>query len=259
MARKIVITSGKGGVGKTSITATLGICIAKKGYNVAMIDADLGLNNLDVAMGVENKIMFDVCDILENRCTLKQALVQDENIPNLYILPSQRAFALEKITSNIFKSILIKLDAMFEYILIDCPAGIDAGFHRAVCGADEAIIITTPHISAIRDADKVLSILNSYNLNAVNVVVNRLRGDLIFKGLMLSAEQVANVLKRFLIGAIPEDDAISVFSQLGRMDLNSSTSCSAVNNIAEYLVGGKLQIYDPTKKYKNIFYRLFKG
>lgn len=259
MARKIVITSGKGGVGKTSITATLGGCIAKRGLNVLMIDADVGLNNLDVVMGIEGKIVFDMYDAITNKCTLKQALIKDDILTSLYILPSQRAFLKENISAQMFKAVLLKLDLMFDYILIDCPAGIDEGFHRAVCGADEAIVVTTPHISAIRDADKVISILNSYNLNSINVVVNRARGDLIVKGLMLSANQVASVLKKFLCGVVPEDDNITIFSQLGRIDLNQSKSRESIDNIAEFLITGNLRLYDVTKKYRSFIYRIING
>ena len=257
MARKIVVTSGKGGVGKTSITASLGIAISSKGYSVLMIDADIGLNNLDVVMGLENRIMYDLCDALKNRCTLKQALVQDDKNLNLYILPSQKAFSTENISSAVFKSVLNKLDMMFDYILIDSPAGIDVGFHRAVCGANEAIVVTTSHVSSIRDAAKVISLLNGYNLDSINVIVNRARGDLIEKGEMLSGVQVANILKKFLIGVVPEDDYITILGQVGRIDLNQSKSRKSINLIANYLLSGQLSIYDPTKGYKSLLKRIF--
>lgn len=256
MAKKIVITSGKGGVGKTSITASLGISISSRGYSVLMIDADIGLNNLDVVMGMENKIVYDLCDALKHRCTLKQALIQDDRNSNLFILPSQKAFSTGNITADIFKSILNKLDLMFDYILIDSPAGIDIGFHRAVCGANEAIVVTTSHVSAIRDADKVISLLNGYALDSINIIVNRVRGDLIEKGEMLSGVQVANILKKFLIGVVPEDDYITIFGQVGRIDLNQSKSRKSIDLISNYVVNGDLQIYDPTKKYKSIFKRI---
>jgi len=166
MARKIVITSGKGGVGKTTICANLGVKLANIGFRVAMLDADIGLNNLDVVMGIEDKIVFDIADVVSAKCRFKQALIQDDRYSTLYIMPSAQIDCKNLISGPQFKNVVDMLSPSFDYILIDCPAGIESGFHRAVFCANEALIIATPHISSVRDADKVLSILSNYNLHS---------------------------------------------------------------------------------------------
>jgi len=166
MARKIVITSGKGGVGKTTICANLGVKLANLGFKVALIDTDIGLNNLDVVMGVESKIVFDIADVISARCRVKQALIQDDRYPTLYVLPSAHLDSKNLITGPQVKNVVEMLSPSFDYILIDCPAGLDNGFHRAVFCANEALIVVTPHISSIRDVDKILLILSSYKLHS---------------------------------------------------------------------------------------------
>lgn len=209
MARKIVVTSGKGGVGKTTICANLGTKLAEMGQKVVMLDVDIGLNNLDVVMGIENRVVYDIADVIDGKCRIKQALVQDALHPTLYILPSNKIFTTTKINSYSIKAVVDALGEIFDYVIIDCPAGIDSGFHRAVFCATEAIVVCTPHISSIRDADKVLTILNSYNLSSIGFVVNRVRGDLILNGQMIDISQICNLLKSNLVGAIPDDDTIS--------------------------------------------------
>ena len=187
MGRKIVVTSGKGGVGKTTLTASLGIAIAETGKKVVLVDADIGLNNLDVVLAVENKVVYDVLDVISGKCRLKQALIQDVDNPTLYVLPSAKIQDSPLITACSFRNVVDALALNFDFVIIDCPAGIDNGFHRAVSAATEAIVVTTPHISAVRDADKVLSILSGYCLMSVGLVVNRVRGDMVSKGEMMSA------------------------------------------------------------------------
>ena len=165
MARKIVFTSGKGGVGKTTICANLGVSLAELGFRVVLLDMDIGLNNLDVVIGVEKRVLFDLSDVVSGRCRVKQALIQDSKFPNLYILPSSSG-KVENISSSSIKNVVSILDSSFDYILLDCPAGVDAGFHRAVFSATEAIIVVTPHLSSLRDASKVLTLLNQYHLEA---------------------------------------------------------------------------------------------
>lgn len=207
MARKIVITSGKGGVGKTSVTANIGLCLASMGKRVVLCDLDFGLNNLDLVMGLENKIVYDMADAVEGRCRPKQALVQCESQKNLFILASGHGFK-KGVTSQNIKVVINSFDRLFDYILIDCPAGIDTGFHRAVSSADEAIVVVTPHISSLRDADKVIGVLRSYRLDNIFLVVNRVRGDLVVDGSTLSPEQIEEVLKTEMIGVIPDDDKV---------------------------------------------------
>lgn len=255
MARKIVITSGKGGVGKTSITVGIGMMLAKKGWRVLMVDSDIGLNNLDVVLGVENRVVYDMTDLLAGRCLVDQAILKDTYINNLFILPSNHVSSTEDIKSQQFRSLILDLDKMFDCILIDSPAGIEKGFFRAISVADEAIVVTTPHVSAIRDADKVISILNSYKIYNVGLVVNRVRGEMVAKGSMLSGRQVSKILKKPLLGVCPEDDVIGIYSQLGRLDVEESKVKESLVMIAAAIKDGEHKIYDPQKSYTNLWTR----
>ncbi len=252
MSRKIVITSGKGGVGKTTICANLGARLASLGFRVCLLDVDIGLNNLDVVMGIEKRVMFDIVDVIEGRCRAKQALVQDHRIQSLYILPSAHSYNSSNITGEKIKNVIESLDNSFDYILIDCPAGVEAGFHRAVFCANEAIVVVTPHISSIRDADKVLSILAGYDLIHKSLVINRIRGDLVLNGEMLSAEEIIKALKTPLLGVIPEDDDISAISTVGGL-ANGNISGRAFTILCENLHEGTKKIYDYTMKYRGFF------
>lgn len=249
MSRAIVITSGKGGVGKTTFTANLGASLAALGGRVVVMDVDIGLNNLDVAMGVENKVVYDLIDVIEGRCRLKQALIQDRFVPSLFIMPSAHSYDKSAVTGQNIKLVVERLKETFDYILLDCPAGIELGFHRAVSAADEAIVVTTPHISSIRDADKVISLLKSYELKNIQVAVNRARGDLILNGDMLSADDVFALLKINPIGVIPEDDKVAYNTSTGRSVLVGEAAKS-FRFIAENIQYKRDLIYDCTSKYK---------
>lgn len=249
MARKIVVTSGKGGVGKTTICANLGARLAAIGFRVAIIDTDLGLNNLDVVLGLEDKVRFDILDVIEGRCRVKQALVQDSRYPLLYILPSASIDSYNKISQKAIKTIVDSIDYNFDYILLDCPAGIDVGFHRAVFCADEAIVVVTPHISSIRDADKVLSLLASYKLTQKYLIVNRVRGDLVMRGESFSVESIVEKMKVKILGVIPEDDDIPTLSLMGGLTA-SSYGGRAFSLLAENLYNGTKKVYDCTYKYR---------
>lgn len=251
MARKIVVTSGKGGVGKTSVLASLGICLANKGKSVLMIDGDIGLNNLDVVMGMESRVVYDMADVIDNKCHINQALLQEDG-SSLYLLPSAHAYSSGRLTAASFRDLINRIEDMFDFILIDCPAGIDGGFHRAVSCCDEALLVTTPHIPAIRDGDKVLSILRSYKLNAINLIVNRVRGDFVVTGKMMSGGEISNILRCPLIGTVPEDDAITVYSQLGRIGMNRSSSRDAIDMIARNILDNTFKLYDVTKGHRGI-------
>lgn len=252
MARKIVITSGKGGVGKTTICANLGARLAALGFRVCLMDVDIGLNNLDVVMGIEKRVMFDLIDAIEGRCRAKQALVQDHRIPSLYIMPSAHSYSHSNVSGDKIKEVIESLDPSFDYILIDCPAGVEAGFHRAVSCANEAIIVVTPHISSIRDADKVLSILSGYDLIHKSLVVNRIRGDLVMNGEMLEVDEIVRILKISLLGVIPEDDDISALSTIGGLT-SGDVAGRAFTLLCENLHEGTKKIYDYTMKYRGFF------
>jgi septum site-determining protein MinD len=250
MARKIVITSGKGGVGKTTICANLGIRLASAGLRVVMLDLDIGLNNLDVVMGIENKVVYDIVDVIEGKCRAKQALIQDLRQPSLYTMPSAHIYTQNKITGYGIKYVVDQLGESFDYVLLDCPAGIDSGFHRAVFSASEAIVITTPHIASIRDADKVISILNSYELCNISFIVNRIRGDLVLNGQMIDVKSIRTLLKVPILGIIPEDDEISTSSSLGVGVNNHTDSYLAFKSLCDNLHNGTNNMFDYTIKYK---------
>ena len=207
MARKIVITSGKGGVGKTTVTANLGVQLAKNGYRVVVCDLDFGLNNIDVVLGVENLATFDVVDAVEGRCRPKQALVRHPRYPTLYSLASNRV-SDRYVSPQAVRLILDSLSPQFDFILIDSPAGIDDGFHRAVACAEEALLVTTPHISAMRDAARVATMLKGYRLARVGLVVNMVRSDLVKRGEILTPEEISESLKVPLTAIVPEEDRI---------------------------------------------------
>ncbi len=207
MARKIVITSGKGGVGKTTVTANLGVQLAKNGYRVAVCDLDFGLNNIDVVLGVENLATFDVVDVIEGRCRPKQALVRHPRYPTLYSLASNR-ISDRYVSPQAVRLVLDSLSAQFDFILIDSPAGIDEGFHRAVACADEALVVTTPHISAMRDADRVGNMLKGYRLARIGLIVNMVRSDLVKRGEILTPEEISEALRIPLTAIVPEEDKI---------------------------------------------------
>lgn len=251
MARKIVITSGKGGVGKTTICARLGMKLASLGFRVVLLDMDIGLNNLDVVMGLEQKIDFDILDVIMGNCRLKQALVQDEKYPSLYILASMHASEEAYITKQQVQGVVDTLAETFDYIIFDCPAGVDDGFRRAVASATEAIVVVTPHISSVRDADKVLSILSGYDLLGKYVIINRVRGD--FEATMetLSVEEIVRFLKTKLLGVVPEDDSITRGDT--QDDALAHDLDRAITLLAENIHSGSRKIYDVAKKYRGFW------
>ncbi len=241
MARKIVVTSGKGGVGKTTVATHLAVQLALKGQRVILCDADFGLNNVDVTAEIEGLVVYDIVDVIEGRCRAKQALVRHPRCGNLHILTSSHAAPERYVSPQSVKIVLDTLAPQFDFILIDCPAGIDEGFHRAVATADEAIVVTTPQITALRDADKVLTVLKSYRLNELSIVVNMLRGDLIVSGDMLSPNSIAELLKTPLLGVLPEE--YGIFSG------TKTDEHPAFQILANNLMTGGQKLYDVTKKY----------
>ena len=249
MAKTIVITSGKGGVGKTTVTANLGYRLAEKGHRVVIVDTDFGLNNLDVVAGVEDKIVFDLIDVIENKCRVKQALIESVNNKNLFVLPSQHTLIKSEINGQNVSLALNGLKDLFDYILIDCPAGIDVGFHRAVSCADSAIVVTTPSVSSIRDADKVISILHSYKISDISVVVNRIRGDLVLSGKMYSHSDIEKTLGVSVLGIIPESDAFI----LGIDDGITGIGAKAFKKLATNLIKNQNKKYDYLKEYSGFW------
>ena len=212
--RRIVITSGKGGVGKTTTTANVGAALAALGKRVALVDADVGLRNLDIVLGLENRVKFHVLDVIEKKAELDDALVRDKNLETLYLLAAAQTREKEDVETGAMIALVEALRARFEYVLIDCPAGIETGFRNAVAGASHAIVVCTPEVSAVRDADRVVGLLpNDWK---PELVVNRLRPALVRKGKMLSVEDVDAILRLPLLGVIPDEPDIIIATNKGR-------------------------------------------
>jgi septum site-determining protein MinD len=206
-ARRIVFTSGKGGVGKTTTTVNVGAALAKRGHSVILVDADIGLRNLDLVLGLEKRIVFDLVEVVEGRCQLRQALIKDKRFESLSILPAAQTRDKDAVTEEQMAKITDELARMCDYVLIDCPAGIEAGFRNAIAGAGEAIIVTTPEVSAIRDADRVIGKVSERSM-PVRLIINRIRPDMVRTGDMLSVEDVCEILSAELLGIVPDDEEV---------------------------------------------------
>ena len=223
--RVIVITSGKGGVGKTTTNANIGTALAKAGKKVVMIDTDLGLRNLDLLLGLENRIVYTIVDVVEERCKLKQALVKDKKNPNLCLLAAAQTRDKTAVTEEQLKDICEKLKKDFDFILVDCPAGIEQGFQNAVAGASEAIVVTTPEMSAVRDADRIIGLLEAKEeIKSYKLLLNRVRPDLVETNDMMSVDDVVDILSAELIGIIPEDTGIITSTNKGEPIVNNEKS-----------------------------------
>ena len=244
MARKIVITSGKGGVGKTTVAVCLAAQLAKKGQRVLVCDTDFGLNSVDFTAGVEELSTYDIIDVIEGRCRAKQALIRHPKNPNLFVLTSRHAAPERYVSPQSVKLVLETLASQFDFIFIDSPAGLDDGFHRAVASADEAIVVTTPHLPAVRDADRVVTLLKSYRLEKLQLVVNMVRGDLLISGECLSPKDLSEILRLPLLGVLPEEYHIA------RDVFNAHSSFKLMAN---KLLTEKGKIFDATKKYSGFF------
>ncbi|MCF8020361.1 ATPase activator of MinC [Petrocella atlantisensis] len=246
MSECIVITSGKGGVGKTTTSANIGIGLAMLGKKVILIDADIGLRNLDVVLGLENRIVYNLVDVVEGNCRLKQALIKDKKFPELFLLPAAQTRDKDAVSPEQMKELCENLKEDFDYVIIDCPAGIEQGFKNAIAGADRAIIVTTPEISAIRDADRIIGLLEANEMKDHRLIVNRLRTDMIKRGDMMSVEDVIDILAIDLIGAIPDDENIVISTNNGEpIVVNQDVlSGKAYLNICKRIMGEDVPYLD---------------
>ena len=215
MQNVIVVTSGKGGVGKTTTSANIGVGLVREGHKVVLVDTDIGLRNLDVVLGLENRIVYDLVDVVEGTCRLKQALIKDKRYDGLFLLPAAQTRDKMAVSPDQMKVLIEDLEKEFDYIIIDCPAGIEQGFKNAVAGAKSAIVVTVPEVSSVRDADRIIGLLSASEIDDVKLLVNRMRTDLAKKGDMLSIDDVIEILGVGLIGVIPEDEMIFRASNLG--------------------------------------------
>ncbi|MGL5197017.1 MAG: septum site-determining protein MinD [Chroococcales cyanobacterium] len=261
MSRIIVITSGKGGVGKTTTTANLGMALAKRGRNVAVVDADFGLRNLDLLLGLENRIVYTAVEVLSGQCRLEQALVKDKRQPNLSLLPAAQNRMKDVVTSNQMKQIVGQLVGKYDYIVIDSPAGIEMGFQNAIAAATEAIIVTTPEIAAVRDADRVVGLLEANGVKKINLIVNRIKPAMVEANDMMSVEDVQEILAVNLLGVIPDDERVIVSTNRGEplvLADQPSVAGVAFDNIARRLEGEKVEFLDMRVPQDNFFSRLRK-
>lgn len=239
MGVSIVITSGKGGVGKTTTTANIGTALAALGNKVVVVDGDTGLRNLDVLMGLENRIVYTLMDVIEGRCRLKQALIKDKRFSNLCLLPTAQTKDKDDITGQDMLKLVKELKEEFDYVLIDCPAGIEQGFENAVVGADRAVVVVNPEITSVRDADRVIGKLDAKGLDDHGVIVNRLNYDMAKSGDMLDVSDIIETLSVKLIGVVPDDKHITVSTNKGEPIVleDKSKAGQAFRNIAKRITG----------------------
>ena len=260
MGEVIVITSGKGGVGKTTTTANLGSSLAEAGKKVVLVDTDIGLRNLDVVMGLENRIVYDIVDVVEEKCKLRQALIKDKRFEELFLLPAAQTRDKTAINEEQMKELTKKLKEDFDYILIDCPAGIEQGFKNAIAGADRAIVVTTAEISAIRDADRIIGLLESSEIRNPELIVNRLRPNMVKKGEMMEVDDIVDLLSVDLIGVVPDDEYIITQTNKGEPVIKNKKAPSgkAYIEIARRILGElvNMGILERQGAYKSTVYVL---
>lgn len=246
MGKVIVITSGKGGVGKTTSSANLGAALAKLNKKVLLIDTDIGLRNLDVVIGLENRIVFDIIDVVEKKCKPKQAIIKDKRNENLHLLPAAQSRDKDALTPEQMKNLIDSLKKDYDFILVDCPAGIEQGFKNAIAAADEAYIVTTPEISAVRDADRIIGLLEANEIENTRLIINRLRVEMVKEGNMLSVEDVTDILGIKVIGIVPDDENIVISTNKGEplTYKGDSLAARAYTNIARRTLGEEVEFLD---------------
>lgn len=260
MGVSIVITSGKGGVGKTTTTANIGTALASLGKKVVVVDGDTGLRNLDVLLGLENRIVYTIMDVIEGRCRLKQALIKDKRFQNLCLLPTAQTRDKDDISAQEMLKIVKELKEGFDYVLIDSPAGIEQGFENAVIGADRAIVVVNPEITSVRDADRVIGKLDAKGLDDHAVIVNRLNYQMTKNGDMLDVSDIIETLSIELIGVVPDDRNITVSTNKGEPIVldDGAFAGKAFKNIARRIMGEEVAFLDLNNEEQGFFTSLKK-
>ena len=260
MGEVIVITSGKGGVGKTTTTANLGSALAMRGKKVVLLDTDIGLRNLDGVMGLENRIVYDIVDVIEGKCKLRQALIKDKRFTDLFLLPAAQTRDKDAINEDEMIRLTQRLKEEFDYIIVDCPAGIEQGFKNAIAGADRAIVVTNAEISSIRDADRIIGLLESSNIRNPELIINRIRPEMVKRGEMMDVEDILDLLSIDLIGVVPEDENIITQTNKGEPAVANKKAASgkAYIEIARRILGENVEITIPGRKKESFFSRIFK-
>lgn len=255
MSEVIVITSGKGGVGKTTTAANLGTGLSMLGKKVVLVDTDIGLRNLDVVLGLENRIVYNLVDVVNGSCRLRQALIKDKRHPSLYLLPSAQTKDKTAVSPEQMIKLTDDLREEFDYVLLDCPAGIEQGFKNAIAGADKALVVTTPEVSAIRDADRIIGLLEANELRDIHLIINRLRPDMIARGDMMSVDDVIEILAVNLIGTLPDDEQIVIATNQGEpLSGKNSQAEAEYLNICKRLLGEEIPFMSIRQK-KGFFQR----
>jgi septum site-determining protein MinD len=257
MGTIITVTSGKGGVGKSTTTANIAVGLANLGKKVVAIDFDIGLRNLDMILGLENRIVYDVVDVMEGRCNLSQALINDKKAKNLYFLPASQTKDKNILEREKVKKLLLSLKDEFDIVLLDSPAGIESGFEHSIFLADRALIVSTPDVSSVRDADRVIGIIDAKSEKAKegkevekHVIINRLKPDMVESGNMLSVDDVLSILALPLIGVVPDDEEIIGSTNVGEPIINKdkSLSAEAYRRISKRVLGEDIEFLDLTAK-----------
>lgn len=258
MGECIVITSGKGGVGKTTTTANIGAGLAMMGKKVVVIDADIGLRNLDVVLGLENRIVFDIVDVVTEVCRVKQALIKDKRYDGLFLLPAAQTKDKDSVNPEQMIKLCNNLKEEFDYVIVDCPAGIEQGFKNAIAGADRAIVVTTPEISAVRDADRIIGLLEAAELRNPKLIVNRLRVAMVKRGDMMNIDDITDILAIDLIGVVPDDEEIVISTNRGEPAVGSESLCGqAYRNITKRIMGEDIEFLNLDTS-EGIFTKLIK-
>lgn len=251
-AKIITITSGKGGVGKTTVTANLATALAMKGHKVVALDSDIGLRNLDVVMGLENRIVYDLVDVVEGRCRLRQAMIKDKRLPELYLIPAAQTRDKMAVSPSDMVLVCDQLRVEVDYVVIDSPAGIERGFRNALAPADVVIIVTNPEVSAVRDADRIIGLVEAEEKGPARLLINRIKPNMVARGDMLSIEDILEILAVDLIGVVPEDEAILVSTNRGSpvalSATNSASASQAFRNVAARLEGEEIPFLDLNAK-----------
>lgn len=249
MGEAIVVTSGKGGVGKTTTSANLGTALALLGKKVCMVDTDIGLRNLDVVMGLENRIIYDLIDVAEGRCRLNQALIKDKRFEELYMLPAAQTKDKQDVSPEQVRDMVLELKKDFDYVIIDCPAGIEHGFRNAIAGADRAIVVTTPENAAVRDADRVIGLLEKEQIPS-KIIINRIRQSMVKNGEMLDIDEICQVLAVDLLGIVPDDEKVIKAANAGEPTVMDPSSRAAIayRNIARRILGDMVPLMQLDEK-----------
>jgi septum site-determining protein MinD len=259
MGEAIVITSGKGGVGKTTTSANIGTALALLGKKVCMVDTDIGLRNLDVVMGLENRIVYDLVDVVEGRCRLPQSLIKDKRFDELYLLPAAQTKDKDSVSPDKVKAVILDLKNDFDFVIIDCPAGIEQGFKNAIAGADKAIVVTTPENAAVRDADRIIGLLEANKIRNSKLIINRIRANMVKKGEMLDIDEICSVLSIDLLGIVPDDEHVIKAANMGEPTVMNPTSRAAIayRNIARRILGDTVPLM-PLDDKAGVFTRMKK-